>query len=377
MPSAVRTFRRAARARARRPQALLLACLALAGCVAIETSGPYEMPRPAEVVPFDGHSLQRGQVRFALDTSPAVMVLDSAGVPAEGVLVTFTPRPGSGTVIGGSVRTDRTGIARVGQWVLGQEVGIDTLVATVAGLPATTITAQAVDPCRTDGRAIAPGDTLTGVVTDTTCRAGELVVADQWVYAATASQPMIVEVRANGYQPFVDLRDRALEGFAVGDSVAPGYERMIIVTSDSGWVLRAGAQRRGALGPYTLSVTPTDTINGCRRDVWVTRGVLFESRVDENDCVFSPGGTTSTFYAEALRIALRAQSTVTLRMSSGDFAPVLQVLDGTDTVIRTVSAARGSTATLGLTVGTTAVYTIVTSATSSQTSGRYILEVAP
>ena len=50
-----------------------------------------------------------------------------------GVTVTFTVTSGGGTVTGATQTTDASGIATVGQWVLGPNLGINTLTATAAG----------------------------------------------------------------------------------------------------------------------------------------------------------------------------------------------------------------------------------------------------
>jgi hypothetical protein len=92
-------------------------------------------------------------VRFstAVPVAPRIIVRDSGGQGIQGVAVTFSvPSVGSGTVTGAAQTTNAAGEATVGGWTLGPNSGTDSLVATVAGLPAfvVTATAQAGAPAR-------------------------------------------------------------------------------------------------------------------------------------------------------------------------------------------------------------------------------------
>lgn len=79
---------------------------------------------------------------------PRVKVTDANGNFVAGVLVTFAPGAGSGSVTGGSAVTDAAGIATVGSWKLGTTPGPQTLVATASGLAGSpvTFTVTAVAP---------------------------------------------------------------------------------------------------------------------------------------------------------------------------------------------------------------------------------------
>jgi hypothetical protein len=68
----------------------------------------------------------------AVALDPAVRVLEGRR-PAAGVEVTFAVTEGGGTVEGSSQITNGEGIARVGEWVLGLEPGLNRLEASAEG----------------------------------------------------------------------------------------------------------------------------------------------------------------------------------------------------------------------------------------------------
>lgn len=74
---------------------------------------------------------QSALVGSAVAAAPSVRVLDAFNNPVEGVTVTFTVLSGGGRVTGGVVRTNATGNAAVGSWILGTAVGAQSLAARV------------------------------------------------------------------------------------------------------------------------------------------------------------------------------------------------------------------------------------------------------
>lgn len=87
----------------------------------------------------DGQAATVGQ---AVATAPSVRVTDYFGDPVAHVGVTFSATAG-GSVVGAEQTTDASGVATVGEWTLGTNAGIDTLLATSAGLEAVAFTAEA------------------------------------------------------------------------------------------------------------------------------------------------------------------------------------------------------------------------------------------
>lgn len=72
-------------------------------------------------------------------------VLDAGGSPVAGMEVSFSPAEGSGTVTPATATTDPAGEARA-SWTLGDAVGVQSLVASVAEGPGTVFTAMAEAP---------------------------------------------------------------------------------------------------------------------------------------------------------------------------------------------------------------------------------------
>lgn len=75
-------------------------------------------------------------------SAPTVWVADSSGVvPIPGVRVAFAVTAGGGVVGATSVATDANGIATVGSWRLGNNPGMNTVLASAPGLGAIVFTA--------------------------------------------------------------------------------------------------------------------------------------------------------------------------------------------------------------------------------------------
>jgi Putative Ig domain len=69
----------------------------------------------------------------ALPVPPAVFAHDFWGNPVPGLVVTFAVASGGGSITGAAQTTNASGIAAVGQWILGTTAGANTLTATAAG----------------------------------------------------------------------------------------------------------------------------------------------------------------------------------------------------------------------------------------------------
>ncbi len=86
----------------------------------------------ASIEPAAGDQ-QTATVGSAVPIAPAVLVRDATGNPVQGVPIHFTVASGGGSVSGAAVVTGADGQAAVGQWVLGQAAGANTLRASVTG----------------------------------------------------------------------------------------------------------------------------------------------------------------------------------------------------------------------------------------------------
>ncbi len=92
------------------------------------SAGPTDANRVPDLPPGTPVAMEAAQGAFQVgfagrpvDVPPAVRVTDPFGSPVEGVVVTFTPDPGSGTVSQGEVMTGADGVAGVGSWTLGPD----------------------------------------------------------------------------------------------------------------------------------------------------------------------------------------------------------------------------------------------------------------
>ncbi|MGH3372777.1 MAG: Ig-like domain-containing protein, partial [Nocardioidaceae bacterium] len=84
-----------------------------------------------DVVAFAGNG-QRAAAGGAVPIDPAVRIVDSQGNPVPGVAVTFEVTGGGGSVSGGQQTTNSSGVATVGDWILGAG-GVNIMTATADG----------------------------------------------------------------------------------------------------------------------------------------------------------------------------------------------------------------------------------------------------
>jgi N-acetylneuraminic acid mutarotase len=96
--------------------------------------------------------MQSGDSQFAtvgrpVPLSPSVRVSDDSGRPVAGVSVTFAVTSGDGSATGTEARSDTAGVAAVGSWTLGPEIGRNTLTATIQGSDAGSIVFTAIAMC--------------------------------------------------------------------------------------------------------------------------------------------------------------------------------------------------------------------------------------
>lgn len=78
---------------------------------------------------------QGAMVGTAVPVAPAVVLRDGAGAGVPGVTVNFAVTAGGGSVTSTSAVTNASGVASSGAWTLGAVADLNTLTASVAGLP--------------------------------------------------------------------------------------------------------------------------------------------------------------------------------------------------------------------------------------------------
>ncbi len=94
----------------------------------------------AATITKNGGDNQTRTVGGAVAVRPSVLVEDASGNPVAGVTVTFAVASGGGSLTGGSVVTNASGVATVGSWTIGTTAGSNTLTATAAGLAGSPLT---------------------------------------------------------------------------------------------------------------------------------------------------------------------------------------------------------------------------------------------
>lgn len=115
---------------------------ATSGQAAGATISAVARPRtPAQLTVLAGNN-QSAVVGAAVTTPPTVLVRNASGDALPGIVVTFAPASGSGSVTGATVTTDALGRASVGSWILGTGAGAQTLSVS-AGVLSAEITATA------------------------------------------------------------------------------------------------------------------------------------------------------------------------------------------------------------------------------------------
>lgn len=117
---------------------------------------------PEELVATAGRN-QEATVGTPVPVAPAVKVTDQDGEPMSGLTVQFTVTGGGGSVIGGTAKTDDSGVARVGSWTLGTAAGTNTLQATLNDLVPVTFTATGLAG-QPNSMTLHEGNGQTGVV---------------------------------------------------------------------------------------------------------------------------------------------------------------------------------------------------------------------
>ncbi len=100
---------------------------------------------PPAILTVAAGDAQSATVGGATPVAPSAKLTDAFGNPVPGVIVTFTPATGGGTVTGGSATTNAQGIATVGAWALGLLPGSNTLTAARGLVPSATFHATGVD----------------------------------------------------------------------------------------------------------------------------------------------------------------------------------------------------------------------------------------
>jgi Bacterial Ig-like domain (group 1)/Bacterial Ig-like domain (group 2) len=173
---------------------------------------PVAVVTPASALAVVSGANQRSLAGHLLPQRVVVRATNRKGAPASGKLVTFHLRGAQGKVDPGSATTDANGRART-QWTLGDDPGVQTLLATVENVDSIAVVDAEAEPIARNTRVAALVETLRA-------RAG-LVLGDS------------VGVR------ITDSTGRALQGVPVRWSAVDGTVESVDARTDSTGVARA------------------------------------------------------------------------------------------------------------------------------------------
>jgi len=144
------------------PAITLGAALLLLGCPG-DTAGPVEPPPAAELIVLLQGDAQTGVVGIEISVRPSVRITNAAGTPVPGATVRWAVISGGGSLVGDVVVADQDGVATVGSWMLGPDVGSQSMRAAISGLFPVIFRAEAA-PGPAAGIEKAEGDADLGTV---------------------------------------------------------------------------------------------------------------------------------------------------------------------------------------------------------------------
>jgi len=227
------------------PRTLIFAASGYASAASTPVSLGVGAPAAVAAAAGDGQSAAAGT---KVPVAPAVVVRDAGGTPVPGVRVMFAVASGGGSVEGASVTTGADGVATVGSWTLGANLGTNTLTATVAadgvsGNPV-TFTAAAV-----------PG-TPSAEKSSVSASPGTIAASD-----GSEASTITVSVR--------DARGNPIAGQAVSlEATGAGVSLAQPGPTDGSGTTTARLSATGA-GPHAITATAAGTVVG-RTTVTVT-----------------------------------------------------------------------------------------------------------
>lgn len=236
---------------------------------------------------------------------PSVVVRDALGNPVAGVTVTFTVTAGSGVLGGASQVTNANGTATVTSWTFGAIAGVNTVVATAAGLPSVSFTA-----------------TTTGLPSMVVAFAGNLQAAVQGTPVTTPPSVRVTDANGQG---------------------AGGVTVNFSVSSGGGSVLN---------GTQVTDATGVATVGGWTLGAGVTNALtatVAASGVTGNPVVFNASAATQVAVTQQPPTNTTSGTNFTVVVQLRDAASALSQVSG---VPLTISIASGAGT---LTVGGTAL----------------------
>jgi serine protease Do len=172
---------------------------------------------------FDSFLIVRdeGQVELASDD-------DSGG--GLDALITYTFAPGTYSILANSYDASATGAYRLS--VVGESLACSTTVGSIA-----------------------VGDTVSGVITNDSCRLSDNTGADRWQFNLAATATVTIDLASDEFDSYLILRDEAGLLLASDDDSGGGLNARITYTFPAGnYIIVANVYDALGAGAYTLSI---------------------------------------------------------------------------------------------------------------------------
>jgi len=136
-----------------------------------------------------------------------------------------------------------------------QGTGAALITATVDDLTESFEVEVVENPCATPVGQLAPGDSVTGELTEESCFLEEWFY-DSWLLEIDAAVEVRIEVESDDFIPYVLLTDQFLNQLAENEATEPGEPAVLQGTLPAGDLLIwASSSETDQVGDYQLSVT--------------------------------------------------------------------------------------------------------------------------
>ena len=306
---------------------------------------------------------------------PSVIVKDENGDPLRGATVVFSVTGGDGSLGGATVQTDVNGVATVGSWRLGATATVNTVNATVGGLPAVEFIANAGDPCF-----LLPtysiGATTTGRLGLADCEFPDGSFVDFYSMTVPSTGTYMFTESSTAVDSFLWLLTTEYHLVAQNSDASTTTTNSTIKAILPAGVFLVGANSLDPreTGTYTITSEPTTSpVSNCE-DVFVFPGITTDQSLQGTDCI------ASGLYSDDYIILLNPGQSITVTMTSTAIDPYLElwqissgaVVAANDDIDATT---KNATLTYKNAATTSAYFFVKARTTSSGTMGAYTLSI--
>ena len=313
----------------------------------------------------------------AVPIPPSVIVRDANGNAKSGVSVTFAVTSGGGSITGAAAVTNAAGIATAGSWTLGNSAGVNSLSATVAGLPPVTFNAVALSTLCFSASAHTFGTTSSGTFAPSDCQLSDGSFVDFFTTSVPQAGAYLFRESAV-FDTYLLLT--MPDGTTIGendDEIETETNSGIKALLPAGnYVIGAGTFEPGVTGDYTISSTTASTDVGNCEQVFVVKNISTTQNLATTDCNLAGGGATPV-YSDGYFIFLNTGTTITITMASPTLDSFLQLvrLDGVVMAQNDNADATTKDSRITFTVAQSNYYAIFARSIPSSAVGAYTLTI--